>query len=203
MRSGSLRSSSNSGAVGGPTASGPTVPSQSVLRTPRLTLRPFCNADLPGLAAIYAADTTARFIGGACNEEDAWRRMATMVGHLTLRGYGPWAIEERSGGGFVGYCGPWYPHGWPEPEIAWSLHPAWHGRGYATEAARYARRHAYEVLGWTTAVSCIAIDNHPSIRVAERLGATLERTVVNRGWPSGVYRHPSPAQCANELSPGR
>jgi len=144
------------------------------------------------MADLFAHEPTARFIGGTCNDEDAWRRMATLVGHVALRGYGVWAVEELSTRQFIGYCGPWYPHGWPEPEIAWSLRASFQGRGFATEAAVCARRYAYEVLGWRTAVSCIALQNDASIRVALRLGAKLERTAVNRGWDIGIYRHPGP-----------
>ena len=172
------------------------MPSQPELVTARLRLRPFRDSDFAGMFDLFSNDVTARYIGGACSDEDAWRRMATLVGHVALRGYGVWAVEELSSGAFVGYCGPWYPLGWPEPEIAWSLCARFHGRGYATEAASHARRYAYEMLGWATAVSCIALENEASIRVALRLGARLERTAVNRGWDIGIYRHPAPADCA-------
>jgi RimJ/RimL family protein N-acetyltransferase len=167
---------------------------QPVLHTHRLRLRPFGDADLPGFIDIYANPVTAHFLGGLCNDEDAWRRMATMVGHVALRGYGPWALEEQATGVFVGYCGPWNPHGWPEREIAWALRSEFHGRGYATEAARAALAFAYENLRWDTAVSCIVLDNFASIRVAERLGAVRERTTQNRGFQIAIYRHVSPAQ---------
>jgi RimJ/RimL family protein N-acetyltransferase len=167
---------------------------QPVLHTHRLRLRPFGDADLPGFIDIYANPVTAHFLGGLCNDEDAWRRMATMVGHVALRGYGPWALEEQATGVFIGYCGPWNPHGWPEREIAWTLRSAFHGRGYATEAARAALAFAYEILNWDTAVSCMALDNADSIRVAERLGAVRECTTHNRGFQIGIYRHVSPAQ---------
>lgn len=171
----------------------PSLPPQLPrLATPRLRLRPFCDADLPGMVDLYASEATARYLGGTCNDEDAWRRMAAFVGHVALRGYGVWAIEEPGSGEFVGYAGPWYPHGWPEPEIAWALRARFHGRGYATEAAGRALEYAYAVLGWTTAVSVIANANRPSIAVALRLGATLERHTVNRGWDVGVYRHRPP-----------
>ena len=169
------------------------MPSQPELLTARLRLRPFRDSDVVGMFDLFSNETTARYIGGSCNDEDAWRRMATLVGHVTLRGYGVWAVEELASGAFVGYCGPWYPLGWPEPEIAWSLRSQFHGQGYATEAAREARSHAYDVLGWRTAISCIALENAASIRVALRLGAWLERTAVNRGWNIGIYRHPAPA----------
>src|SRR5690606_18513350 len=55
-------------------------------------------------------------------------------GHWALRGYGPWALERKDTGAFVGLCGPWYPEGWIEPEITWALMPGHHGLGFATEA---------------------------------------------------------------------
>ena len=63
-------------------------------------------------------------------------------------------------------------------------------RGHATEAAQEVRSYAYNELGATTLVSYIAPDNVPSIRVAERLGAEHESTIVLRGEPAKVYRHP-------------
>lgn len=161
--------------------------------TERLVMRGFRDDDFPSFAGFYANEQTARFVGGVCSGEDAWRRMASFAGHWILRGYGLWALQLRETGAFVGYCGLWFPQGWPEPEIGWGLVEAHHGRGYVTEAARRARSYAYDSLGWTTVVSCIALENTASIRVAERLEARFERTIENRGWTVGVYRHPAPA----------
>jgi RimJ/RimL family protein N-acetyltransferase len=162
------------------------------LTTTRLTLRGFQENDFPSFASFCADGETANFVGGACNAEDAWRRMAAFVGHWSLRGFGVWALQDRESGDFAGYCGLWYPHGWPEREIAWGLLKSFHGRGFATEAARRVLQYAYENLGWTTLVSCIAENNKASIRVAERLGASKERITENRGWTVGIYRYPDP-----------
>jgi RimJ/RimL family protein N-acetyltransferase len=171
-----------------------TVP---VLETERLRLREWREADLPAYAEFWADEATARFVGGACARDDAWRRMAMLIGHWVLRGYGMWAVEEKSSGRLAGYCGPWNPEGWAEREIGWGLVKTFHGRGYATEAARRARDFAYRELGWPTAVSYIAPENIPSQRVAERLGAMLERTGELRGHPVGIYRHPAPGTLSN------
>ena len=163
------------------------------LETERLILRPWRDADIDAFAVLAGDAEHAKYLGGALSREDAWRKMATYMGHWMLRGYGPLAIEDKASGNFIGYCGPWNPLGWPEPEIAWGLVPSSLGHGFATEAARAALTFAYETLGWTTAVSVIATDNLPSIRVAERLGAKLDYTTENRGWPVGVYRHAGPS----------
>ena len=123
------------------------------LETERQRLRQFRDGDFDAYAAHYADEEMARFIGGACGRDDAWRGMAMMLGHWALRGYGLWAVEEKESGAFSGCVGLWRPEGWPELEAGWWLVRAKQGRGYATEAARRARAHAYDVLGARTLVS--------------------------------------------------
>lgn len=162
------------------------------LETERLLLRPWRESDLDPIAAFYADEATAHFVGGVCARDDAWRRMAGMLGHWVLRGYGPWVIETKATSTFAGFTGLWCPEGWPEPELLWSLVADAQGRGYATEAATRARRHAYQDLGWTTLVSLIVPANAPSRRVAARLGARIEHQTELRGYRMDVHRHPSP-----------
>lgn len=164
------------------------------LRTERLLMRGWRNDDFDAFAGFCADEETARYVGGAVDREEAWRRMAAMIGHWSLRGYGFWALQDLQGGGFAGYCGLWFPEGWPEPEIGWGLLRDFHGRGLALEAAERSRAYAYDTLGWTTAVSCVALENSASRKLAERLGAIVERTLENRGWTVALYRHPAPSE---------
>ena len=133
-----------------------------------------------------------RYVGGVMDCIAAWRRMAAYAGHWQLRGYGPWALEEKTSGLFVGYCGIFSPDGWPEREINWGLTSAFIGRGLVTEAALRARDYAYDTLGFKTIASCIDLENRSSIAVANRLGAKLDRTITFFGRPGGVFRHVSP-----------
>ena len=162
------------------------------LETERLILRPWYDGDVDGFAALMADAEISRYVGGPLSRDDAWRKMATYVGHWLLRGYGTFALELRATRQFVGYCGPWFPLGWPEREIAWGIIPAEHGQGFATEAARRALTFAYEDLGWDTAVSVISTANTPSIRVAERLGAVRGEHLTVRSFPVDVWRHLPP-----------
>ena len=170
------------------------APSIPMLETERLRLRAWREEDLAPYAEFCGNEATARFVGGTCDRMGAWRRMATFLGHWTLRGYGPLAIEDKAGGRFVGYSGLWNPEGWPEPEVIWSLMADCHGRGYATEAARRVREFAYAQFGWRTLVSLIAPGNVPSQRVAQRLGTTFERDLKIWTFTLGLYRHPGPDQ---------
>jgi RimJ/RimL family protein N-acetyltransferase len=164
-----------------------------VLETERLRLRGLRESDLDPFAEFCASASLTRFVGGTSDRRGTWGRIAAYLGHWVLRGYGHWAIEEKASGRFVGYAGLWNPEGWPEPEVIWGLMADAHGQGYATEAARRAREHAYRELGWRTAISLIAPENLPSQGVARRLGATHERDFQLFTTTVGIYRHPGPA----------
>lgn len=168
------------------------------IETPRLTLRGFRAVDHPAFADYLANEGTTRFVGGVVAADDAWRRLSLLAGQWVLRGYGPFAIEDRASGRFAGYAGPWFPFGWPEPEIMWGLHQDFHGKGYATEAARAARDWAYRTLGWMTAISLIHPDNHASRRVAERLGTRPDGETRLRGQTVAIHRHPAPPKPINQ-----
>ena len=162
------------------------------LETERLIMRGWRESDLEPLSAFYADEESSRFVGGVSARDMVWRAIATYIGHWVLRGYGFWVLEEKATGEFAGWCGPWFPEGWPEPEIGWGLMPPARGKGYATEAAKRAREHAYGELGWTTVVSNIAPEIFASQAVATRLGAKPDYQMELRGAPVILYRHPSP-----------
>ena len=163
------------------------------LETERLRMRQWREEDFDVYAGFFADEAAARFVGGAMSRERAWRNMAATVGHWVLRGYGLWAVEEKTSGAVVGSIGLWKPEAWPELEVGYWLTEAGQGKGYATEAATRARAYAYEVLGATTLVSYIHPNNEPSKRVAERMGAVLDGIIeLGENGPHCVYRHPGP-----------
>ena len=160
------------------------------IETDRLLLRQWQEKDFKSFAKYYSDEEMAKYIGGRCSRELAWRRMATLIGHWVLRGYGPWAVEEKETSNFVGSVGLWFPEGWPELELGYWLMQEMQGKGYATEAAAKAQDYAYGVLGADTLVSYIHPDNESSKRLAERLGARFEKTIELCDFgPHKVYRH--------------
>lgn len=162
-----------------------------ILETHRLILRPFRDDDLEAYAAMGADPEVMRFLspdGSLLSRADAWRQMAMFLGHWELRGYGTWAVQERTSGDLVGRVGLHFPEGWPDRELGWTIARRFWGRGYATEAARTAIDHAFGTLGWTHLVSLIHPDNGPSIRLAERLGYRIEGTAQVRGLDLVMYR---------------
>jgi RimJ/RimL family protein N-acetyltransferase len=166
----------------------PIVPLQ--LETPRLLLRGFRNDDWQAMHEHYSDEECVRYtFGRAQNEGGSWRAMASMVGHWQLRGYGPYALEDKANGAVLGTVGLWYPVDWPEPEIKWALLRRHWGQGYASEAVRavqaMTREHFEKPL-----ISFINSANAPSIALALAVGATLEHETEFRGSLWHMYRHP-------------
>jgi len=162
-----------------------------VLQTERLLLRAPQLRDWEPLAEFLTSDR-AQFVGGPLAREKAWRGFGHLVGHWVLRGYGMFFVTPKGSDIAVGMVGPWFPEGWPEQEIGWSMfHPEAEGKGYAFEAAAATRTHVFADLGWKTAVSYIAPGNVRSVALALRLGARLDPDAAKvEGEDMVVYRHP-------------
>ncbi len=164
----------------------------TILHTERLTLRRPVMDDFEHWAP-FAASDRARYIGGPHDLGKAWRAFAHVAGMWDLRGFGSFIFTLRNSDAPLGMAGPWYPADWPERELGWTVwSPQAEGQGYAFEAASRARQHAYEDLGWTSAVSYIDPDNARSIALAERLGATRDDEAARPHPEDLVYRHPAP-----------
>ena len=117
-----------------------------------------------------------RFLGEGRPLErwEAWRSMAMILGHWQLRGFGPWAVEERASGKLIGRIGFFHPDGWPGFELGWVLGREFWGRGYASEGARRALDYAFTEMDRDHVISLIHPENTGSIKVAERLGESVE-----------------------------
>jgi RimJ/RimL family protein N-acetyltransferase len=161
-----------------------------VLETPRLILRPLVSDDAAPFLEIHEDPEVSRFVtlgsppGGLAG---AWRNVAMMLGHWTLRGYGPWTVVERASGLVVGRAGFWNPEGWPGLEIGWVVRRSHWGRGFATEAAMAALEWLWAGTPVDHVISIIQPANHRSIRVALKIGERFERESTLHGVPVHVY----------------
>jgi RimJ/RimL family protein N-acetyltransferase len=168
-----------------------------VLTTDRLSLRAPRSGDFAPWAA-FVGSKRAYHIGGPMSAELAWRGMCHLTGHWVHRGYGMFILALKSAPDDpIGMAGPWFPEGWPETEIGWSIwSESAEGKGYAAEAAIATRAFAYRTLGWQTAVSYIEPGNTRSIALAERLGAWRDPFAlsISEDGSDLVFRHPAPGE---------
>ncbi len=145
------------------------------LETDRLILRWFREDDFPAYLSMAQDPEVMKFLTGAPQPEtEAWKAMAAHIGHWYFRGYGVWAVEEKSTGKLVGRIGLMNPAGWPGFECGWTLARESWGKGYATEGAQRALEYAFTELDRDHVISLIAPANINSIKVAERLGEKVE-----------------------------
>jgi RimJ/RimL family protein N-acetyltransferase len=158
------------------------------LETERLRLRQWRESDVDPLFAFYC-DPQSQAIYGDISRSDVWRRIALIIGHFQIRGFGLYALEDKASSELAGYAGLWFPDGWDDVEVGYGIAPQFRGRGLATEAARRMCDHGFRELGLARLVSYINPINVTSIRVAEKLGAVPDGEFIMHGKPHMIYRH--------------
>ena len=149
-----------------------------ILETDRLILRKIDpERDFDAWAESMADEDTVRYLGTkTMSRAESWRNMAQVIGHWEIRGYGVFSLESKETGEWVGRVGPWYPEGWPAPEVGWTISPTHLRKGYATEAGRASIDYVFGTLGWRSVIHVILEGNQASMAVARKLGSTLLRT---------------------------
>lgn len=154
------------------------------LETDRLLLREINpDKDFHGYCELMANEQSMRYIGGkSYTREQAWRYMATVMGHWQIRGYGFFSVIEKATDQWIGRVGPWSPLGWPSPEVGWAILASRERNGFASEAAAACVKFAFDELGWTRVIHVIHTQNIGSIKTAEKIGA--RRTGEIQGIPA-------------------
>jgi RimJ/RimL family protein N-acetyltransferase len=159
-----------------------------VIETDRLLLREPILADWPSFAGLMTSDR-ARYMGGPFSLASAWGVFCHGIALWPLYGVGNLSIVLRETEQCLGQIeinqGPRF----PEPELGWQLTAEAEGKGYAFEAAVAMRDWAFQERKVKTLVSYMDPDNARSIRLAERLGATIDEHAPKQDAGDLVYRH--------------
>jgi RimJ/RimL family protein N-acetyltransferase len=165
------------------------------LETERLILRGFKPEDFAAFAAMRADPVVMKFLGkgDTLDQEEAWLKFQSIVGHWQLTGYGTWALEERASGAVVGALGfadkkrPKEHAASSAPEMGWSLAASAHGKGFASEALRAALSWGKDHFGPARTVCVISDENLASIRLAEKHGFRQFATASRYGLGRRVF----------------
>jgi len=173
------------------------APGAEALRTERLILRRFRMSDVDAYYELFNQPTVeATLVPGPTSKAEAGRHIAMIEGHWPLRGYSFFAVIEKSTRQLVGRVGPWYPEGWPDLEIGWTIHPRRWRRGYAAEAALASGRWLLEQLPERQhLIHAIEPSNIGSQSVAKKLGSqnTRKRIVHPVAGPLEIWQTPRAA----------
>ena len=147
-----------------------------MIATDRLVLRNWRSSDQEPWAALNADPEVMEHFPATLTAEESAAMLAVHQALIAERGWGLWAVERRADGAFLGFCGlmqlresnplaPGVEIGWRFARHAW-------GAGYASEAARGALEHGFEVLNLPEIVSFTATTNLRSQAVMQRIGMT-------------------------------
>lgn len=165
----------------------------STIATERLVLCSRREANFEPVADFYTTNTLSWSVGDLMIREDAWRHIATIVGHWSSRRYGFFVVEGKASGALTDFAGVWFPEGWPERKLGLVIFAPHRGKASAAGAACAASDHAKGPLAWPTLLSIIHSINVCSQKVAARLDRALEKTMPFMGSQVEIHRHPAPS----------
>jgi ribosomal-protein-alanine N-acetyltransferase len=147
-----------------------------MIETERLLLRRFEARDFEPLARFYTDDQVMRHLlpGRGLSRSAAQDRAKSNIhnfnDHWERRGYGVWAVQDRSSGRLLGQCGLRWVAETEQTELLYLLGKTAWGRGLASEAGRAALRFGFEECDLTQTIALTAPENRGSQRVLAKLG---------------------------------
>jgi RimJ/RimL family protein N-acetyltransferase len=157
-----------------------------ILRTERLLLRDWREADLEPFAAINADPDVMEFFPRPLDREASDQMVQRMQRGIEDRGFGLLAVERTETGQLIGFVGLSEPrfeaHFTPAVEVGWRLaRPEW-GHVFAPEAARAVLADGFGRFGLAEVVSFTAEANVRSRAVMRKIGMTRD--------PDDDFEHP-------------
>ena len=162
------------------------------LRTQRLLLRPYAHGDVDGLYAyqqlpevhrhLYTEPRTRAEVEAIVAERAGLAVLTETDKAITL------VAELAQTGELVGDCVLfWRSQEHEQGEVGYVFNPAYHGRGYATEAVGALLRLGFEGLGLHRIAGHLDARNTASARVLERAGLRREAHLVENEFVKGEW----------------
>jgi len=169
---------------------------EPALRTERLLLRRWREADLEPLAALNADAGVMEHFPATLSRAESRALIERIERCFEQRGYGLWAAELVDRAPLIGFVGLWpvddaLPFA-PAVELGWRFARPYWGLGLAYEGALAAARYGLQQLDLGSLVAYTAVRNERSTRLMERLGMQRD--------PAEDFLHPRLA-CGEPLAP--
>ena len=159
------------------------------IETERLRHRMLRHKDLTDLMSIVGDGEVMTYIGVeggiALSREEAQDALTKMIAFWDQRGFGRWAVLNKSTDRMVGLCGLRLMEDTPELFYAFAK-DVW-GLGLATESAKACLRYGLEELGFDRIVAACRHANAASIRVMKKIGMRYEKDINYQGVDALCY----------------
>ncbi|WP_133907787.1 GNAT family N-acetyltransferase [Actinophytocola oryzae] len=162
------------------------------IKTDRLVLRPFAADDLDALVAYQQLPDVARFLMWPPRDRaQAEASLKYRIEHPTLEKEGDvlvLAVELQDTGALIGDVNLSWMSEWDRTgEFGFVFDPAYHGRGYAREAATEVLRLGFEQMGLHRIIGRADARNDASAALMTRLGLRKEAHFVKNGRVKGEW----------------
>ena len=151
-----------------------------VLETARLVLTQLAGRDAEFIRGLLNEPSFLRFIGdrGVRTADDARRYIQDgPVASYARYGFGLLRVGLKASDTPIGICGVLKRDTLPEPDLGFSLLPAFWSMGYAHEAASAVMQEARGPLGLGRILAITSLDNDSSIKLLGKLDFRFERMI--------------------------
>lgn len=161
-----------------------------IIETPRLRLRYIIISDLEALVPILGDPKVMEFsLLGVHNRQQIRQFIEQRLLSYLETGFGLYALIYKENQELIGYCGFFIQKvaQQQEVEIGYRLATKYWGQGLATEAAQAVLNYGKQRYNFQRFICLIDPANTRSIRVAQKLGMTLETMLVYHGLDVEMY----------------
>lgn len=145
------------------------------IESERLKFRKLTEKDISSWAEFFVGNNRLKFFNfdsSKSKETLAEEWIKIQLERYQNNTYGHLAAELKTDGSFIGIAGllPKQLKGKPEYEVAYSLKPAYWGKGYGTEMATRMKDFGLNNMDVKRLISMISFGNEASIKVAKKNG---------------------------------
>jgi [ribosomal protein S5]-alanine N-acetyltransferase len=160
-----------------------------IAETERLNIVSIDTNDTDLLYQLTSNAEVMKFFPKILNYQETNEMICKILEHYKKYGHCFWKLQAKTNGQFIGIAGLLHQdiEGQEETEISYRIIREHWNKGYATEAAQACRKYAQNILGKKRLISLILPENIASIRVAQKLGAQKEKSVLFTGKEHDVY----------------
>ncbi|MEH7444507.1 GNAT family N-acetyltransferase [Bacillus sp. JJ1122] len=160
-----------------------------IISTDRLILRKMDKDDAGKLLEIFSDPVAMAYYPSTKSEKETNGWIEWTLNNYENHGVGLWIAEDKETGEFLGQCGivPQVVDEESRMEIGYLFARRVWGNGYATEAATACKKYGFEHLNLSEMISLVDVNNHPSAKVAERIGMTIKKKIFKWGKEILVY----------------
>jgi len=142
--------------------------------TPRLILRDWREDDWAPFWEATNTPAVMRWLGGVCDADKREGAQQRLLSYKRDHGHTFWAIERKSDGAILGFCGLKRSNQQGGPigmmEVGWRLREDAWGQGYAREAAAASLDMAFDRFGADEVIALTVARNEASWGLMKRLG---------------------------------